>query len=80
MNGINQLVVNGRAEGSRIASGIQHNGSAGSRAGSVNAYQIGAPVGKLVRARGVRSSVNRERLDAFDENQRIVPPIIQRFA
>src|SRR4029453_19125937 len=80
MNGINQLVVNGRAEGSRTAPGIQHNGSAGSRASSINAYQITAPVGKLVRARGVRPSVNRERLDALDENQRIIPPIIQRFA
>src|SRR5262245_40206822 len=38
MNGINQLVVNGRAEGSSIAPGIQHDGSAGSRASPVNAY------------------------------------------
>src|SRR5215470_16009547 len=75
MNGVNQLVVNGSAEGSRIAPGIQHNGRPGSRASSVNAYKIGAPVGELVRARGVRPSGNRERLDALDEHQRIIPPI-----
>src|SRR5215475_9079281 len=80
MNGINQLVVNGRADGSRIAPGIQHNGSAGSRASSVNADQITAPVGKLVRARGMRPSVNRERLDALYEHQRIIPPVVQGFA
>src|SRR5215470_2869947 len=44
MNGINQLVVNGRAEGSRITPGIQHNGRDASCGTPVNADQITTPV------------------------------------
>src|SRR6266508_5156976 len=80
MNRVNQLVVNGRSKGDSGASGVQHNGRAGSRAIPVNAYQITAPVGKLIRTGGMRPSVYWERLDTLDEDQRIIPSVIQRVA